>query len=371
MNEFQQFGYGQPEIAPQSLLGGLIGAPAGGAVGRGVGDIFGNPNLGSRIGQFAGGLIGSLSPFGADPTAAYGQQQDPQQAQQLQQLQQLQRLQQLQQLQQQGQADQFAPQGLGSWVRKLAKPAGAVLGQVTRNPSLGGIVGGGLQTIGGFLPQSVDAQGGMQQQQHPLVQQLQKLQAQQQQLQQALQQVQQQAVALQRQLSAQAQAQVQGGGQIAPQSWLSDLTGLAGQLAQPVGGLIGGAFGNQQLGSQIGGIAGQLTGQLGRMLPQSVDPYAAYAQQAQQAGGQIAPQSWLTDLTGLAGQIAQPLGGFIGGQLGNQQLGSQIGGIAGQLTGQLGRMLPQSVDPYAAYAQQAQQAQLAQMAQMGGQQTMH
>jgi len=289
MNEFQQYGYGQPEIAPQAFLGGAFGAPAGGFIGRNIGDIFGNPNLGSRIGEFAGGILGSLSPFSADPSGAqFGAQ--PQQLQQLQQLRQLQQLQQLQQQQQQqlqqqqqqAQMEQFSPQGWGSWVKKLAKPAGNLIGQVTHSPTLGGIIGGGLQQIGGFLPQSVDAQGGavqQQQQQHPLVQQLQQIQAQQHQLHQALQQLQQQAVMLQRQLAAQAQAQVGGQGGIAPQSWLTDLAGLAGQYAQPIGSFIGSQFGNQQLGSTIGGIAGQLTG----LFPQSADPYAAYAQQAQQA----------------------------------------------------------------------------------------
>ena len=70
--------------------------------------------------------------------------------------------------------EQLSPQGWGSWVKKLAKPAGNLLGQVTNSPTLGGLVGGGLQQIGNFLPQSVNPQAGAMQQ-HPLGQQLQQL----------------------------------------------------------------------------------------------------------------------------------------------------------------------------------------------------
>ena len=64
MNEFQQFGYGQPSIAPQSLFGGMFGAPVGSAIGRGIGGLFGNPNLGSRIGVAAGEGFFTKEPVG-------------------------------------------------------------------------------------------------------------------------------------------------------------------------------------------------------------------------------------------------------------------------------------------------------------------
>ena len=70
MYENQQYGLGQPGIAPQSLFGGMFGAPLGGLIGRGIGTVFGNPNLGGRIGEVAGGIGGGLLPFGADPTGA-------------------------------------------------------------------------------------------------------------------------------------------------------------------------------------------------------------------------------------------------------------------------------------------------------------
>ena len=93
MNEFQNaYGYGEPQFAPQGFFGGLLGAPLGGLIGRGVGGLLGNPRLGNQIGQFAGGIGGSLLPFGVDPVQQAQQQMVQQQIQQ-QQLQELQQAQ--------------------------------------------------------------------------------------------------------------------------------------------------------------------------------------------------------------------------------------------------------------------------------------
>lgn len=80
MNEYQQYGIGQPQFGPQSLVGGTYGGPVGGFIGRGIGGLFGNAGLGGRIGQAAGGILGGLLPFGADPTGA-GLAAQPQQLQ--------------------------------------------------------------------------------------------------------------------------------------------------------------------------------------------------------------------------------------------------------------------------------------------------
>ena len=252
MNEYQQYGLGQQQLAPQGFLGGMFGAPLGGIIGKGIGGIFGNPGLGNRIGEMAGGIGGGLLPFGADPaSAAYGGQQQLQQQQG-----------------QQGQQGQLAPQGfVGNLFSQYGKPAGGLIGNLTGNSALGNMAGAALSGLGGLLPFGADAQGG--QAQHPIVQQLQQLQAQQQQLQQILQQVQQQQAVLQQQLASEQQQ-----GQIAPQGWLGN---MIKRVAQPVGGFIGGQLGNQSLGNTIGGMAGQIGG----MLPFSVDPWTAYAQQAQ------------------------------------------------------------------------------------------
>ncbi|CAN7624806.1 hypothetical protein [Duganella sp. LjRoot269] len=301
MNEYQQY-YGQQQLgglAPQGFLGGLLGAPLGGLIGRGIGGLFGNANLGSQIGQAAGGIGGSFLPLGVDPvTAAYAQQ-----AQQQQQLQQA----------------QLAPQGwFGNIIKSVAQPLGGAIGGAFGNAGLGNTIGGIAGQLGGMLPFSADpvAQAYAQQAQ---LQQLQQLQ--------------------------------QG---LAPQGWFGN---IIKSVAQPLGGAIGGAFGNAGLGNTIGGIAGQLGG----MLPFSADPVAqAYAQQAQLQQlqqlqqAQLAPQGWFGNIIK---SVAQPLGGAIGGAFGNAGLGNTIGGIAGQLGG----MLPFSADPVAqAYAQQAQQAQLQQ-----------
>jgi 16S rRNA C1402 N4-methylase RsmH len=315
MNEFQQnfpagynaaAGYPSQQLAPQGFFGGLLGAPLGGLVGRGIGGLFGNANLGSQIGQFAGGIGGSLMPFNNDPVAQAYAQQAAQQAQ----------LQQLQQLQQQ---QQLAPQGwFGNLLGQVGQPLGGAIGGAFGNAGLGNTIGGIAGQLGRLLPFNAD----------PV------------------------ALAYAQQAAAQQQQQ------LAPQGWFGN---LLGQVGQPLGGAIGGAFGNAGLGNTIGGIAGQL----GRLLPFNADPVAlAYAQQAaaqqqlqQQQQQQLAPQGWFGNLLG---QVGQPLGGVIGGAFGNAGLGNTIGGIAGQL----GRMLPFNADPVAAaYAQQAiQQAQLAQLA---------
>ena len=371
MSDYQQFGnaYGAGQLAPQGFFGGLLGAPLGGLIGRGIGGLFGNSGLGSNIGQIAGGIGGSLLPFGADPVSAaytqqaYAQQQQQQQQQQLQQLQQqAQQAQQAQVAQQLAQQGQLAPQGwFGNLIGHVAQPLGGALGGLFGNAGLGNTIGGVAGQIGRMLPFSADPVSAAY--------------AQQQQLQQ-LQQAQ-----LAQQLGQQ--------GQLAPQGWLGN---LIGNIAQPIATTIGGHFGNAGLGSTIGGWAGQAA----RMLPFGADPVAAaYAQQAQQQQvqqqvqqqlqqqqqqqqiqqaqlaqqlgqqGQLAPQGWFGNLIG---HVAQPLGGAIGGLFGNAGLGNTIGGVAGQI----GRMLPFGADPVsAAYAQQAQlaqqQAQLNQLAQQQAQ----
>ena len=75
MNGIQQWGgYGGQQLAPQGLLGGMLGAPLGGLIGKGIGGLFGNAGLGGQIGQVAGGIGGGLLPFQADPMQAYAQQ---------------------------------------------------------------------------------------------------------------------------------------------------------------------------------------------------------------------------------------------------------------------------------------------------------
>jgi hypothetical protein len=296
--------YGQ-QFAPQGFFGGLLGAPLGGLAGRGIGGLFGNPNLGSQIGQIAGGIGGSILPFSADPVAAaYAQQQA------------------LQQAQQQALQQQFAPQGFfGNLLGQVGQPLGGAIGGLFGNAGLGSQIGGIAGQLGrSILPFSVD----------PV-------------------------------LAAYAHQQAQQQ-QFAPQGFFGN---LLGQVGQPLGGAIGGLFGNAGLGSQIGGIAGQL----GRsILPFSVDPItAAYAQQqlAQQQQ-QFAPQGWFGNLLG---QVGQPLGGAIGGLLGNAGLGSQIGGIAGQIGRSVLPFSIDPVMAAYAQQQALQQAvQQAQLAQQQGQQ---
>ena len=267
MNEFQNAGYGygeqQQQYAPQGFLGGLLGAPLGGLIGRGIGGIFHNPGLGSQIGQFAGGIGGSLLPFGADPVQQAQQQMLQQQVQQ----------QQLQQLQQAQMAQQLNPQGwFGNIISQVGRPLGGIVGGALGNAGLGSTIGGIAGSLGRFLPFSADPAVMA----HPLVQQ-QQMQQQQliQQIQQLQQQLQQQAQQYAQLVQAVSQQQGQQGqqGQIAPQGWFGN---LIGQVGQPLGSAIGGLFGNAGLGSTIGGVAGQI----GRMLPFGADPVAqAYAQQ--------------------------------------------------------------------------------------------
>jgi hypothetical protein len=294
MNEFQQLGVGQPQLgqqqlAPQGFLGGLIGAPLGGLVGRGIGSLFGYPQLGGQIGQYAGGIGGGFLPLSADPTQQMGGipfpagsqgivpphlqqiqhliQHHLQQVQQLQQLLQAQPSQQMQQIPQQqfgaqagpqggvqagvpGQQGQMAPQGwFGDAIGQFGRPLGGLIGGIAGNQGLGSSIGAIASQLGGMLPFSVDPYQ---------MQQLQQLQ----QLQQQQQQQQQQ--------------------QLSPQGWFGN---AISQFGRPLGGLIGGIAGNQGLGSTIGGIASQLGG----MLPFNVDPYAAYAQQAQMGAQQLQP----------------------------------------------------------------------------------
>jgi len=346
MYEYQNVPYGMDQqYAPQGFFGGLIGAPLGGLIGRGIGGLLGNPNLGRQIGQTAGGIGGSLLPFGADPV---------QQAQLQQQIQQ----EQLQQLQQAQLAQQLNPQGwFGNLIGQVGRPLGSMIGGAFGNPNLGGTIGGVAGQLGRMLPFGADP-----------VQQAQ----------------------LQQQIQMEQLQQAQLAQQLNPQGWFGN---LISQVGRPLGSAIGGAFGNAQLGGAIGGLAGQV----GRILPFDYDPASLMGpslgssfnfqqllqrlqqtqqalqqaqqqnaqlaqtvqqQQGQQAQGQIAPQGWFGNLIG---QVGQPLGSAIGGLFGNSQLGGTIGNVAGQI----GRVLPFGADPVAqAYAQQAQlaqqQAQLAQ-----------
>ena len=89
MNGIQQWGgYGGQQLAPQGLLGGLLGASFSGG-GRAFGGGFGNANWANQSGQNLGGLGGGNLQFQQDPLAqAYAQQQLQQQLQQLNQQQQ-------------------------------------------------------------------------------------------------------------------------------------------------------------------------------------------------------------------------------------------------------------------------------------------
>ncbi|HEY0585415.1 MAG TPA: hypothetical protein VGD52_04740 [Pseudoduganella sp.] len=358
MQEFQNAGYGMggQQLAPQGFFGGMFGAPLGGAIGRGIGGLLGNSGLGGQIGQIAGGIGGSLLPFGADPVSqAYAQQ-----AQQAQQQQLMQQLQQMQQQQgQMGQMGQMSPQGWGgNLLSRIAGPAGGAIDSIF-NTNLGSTIAGPVGQLARLLPFGADPVAAAYAQQ--------------------LQQAQQQQ-------------------QLSPQGWFGN---LIGQVGQPLGGAIGGMFGQQGMGSTIGNVAGQL----GRLLPfgaeaqggivpphiqqqqlqqqvqqlqqqliqqqqQYQQQLAQLASQLQQQGqqgqqGQFGPQGWFGNLIG---QVGRPLGGAIGGMFGNAGLGSTIGGAAGQL----GQMLPFGTDPIAAaYAQQAQLAQQQGMPQYSSQQTLH
>ncbi|MEY3791117.1 MAG: hypothetical protein RLZ09_1953, partial [Pseudomonadota bacterium] len=84
MNGIQQWGgLGSQQLAPQGLLGGLLGASLGGG-GRGIGGGFSNAGWINQSGQNVGGLGGANLQFQQDPLAqAYAQQQLQQQLQQL------------------------------------------------------------------------------------------------------------------------------------------------------------------------------------------------------------------------------------------------------------------------------------------------
>ena len=170
--------YGAPALLPQGFFGTLFGAPVGGLIGRGIGGLFGQPALGSQIGQIAGGIGGGFLPFAAEPMQAYAQQMAQQQAyqQQLQQLaqqqayqQQLQQLaqqqalaQQLQQLAQQQQLQQltqqqFTPQGwFGNLISQIGQPVGTAIGSLYGQPVLGGQIGSIAAQIGRLLPFQLD-----------------------------------------------------------------------------------------------------------------------------------------------------------------------------------------------------------------------
>jgi hypothetical protein len=334
MNEFQGYQAGMGiggQLAPQGFFGGLIGAPLGGLIGKGVGSLFGRPELGSQIGNIAGGIGGSLLPFGADPISAAYQQQAIQQ-----------------QLQQQ-QLGQLNPQGwLGNLIGSVAQPVGSAIGGLFGRPDVGGTIGGVAGQLGRMLPFGADP------------------------------------------VSAAYQQQM---GQMTPQGWFGNLIGsvaqpvgsaIGGLFGRPdVGGTIGGVAG--QLGRMLPFGADPLTmqavsqippqaliqqiQQLHQQLQQHQQQYAQLLQHVQQQQqqqlaqqGQMTPQGWFGNLIG---SVAQPVGSAIGGLFGRPDVGGTIGGVAGQL----GRMLPFGADPLTqAYLQQAQlqQAQLAQQqAQLG------
>ncbi|MGZ8340091.1 MAG: hypothetical protein ACXWU9_10970 [Telluria sp.] len=307
MQDFQNAAYGTGgQLAPQGFFGGLLGAPLGGAIGRGIGGLFGNSGLGNQIGQIAGGIGGSLLPFGADPVSqAYAQQAQQQQM-----------LQQLQQQQQQQQAGQFAPQGwFGNLIGQVGQPLGGAIGGLFGNAGAGQTIGGVAGQLGKLLPFGADPVAAAYAQQ--------------------LQQAQQQ--------------------QFSPQGWGGN---LLSKIGQPLGSTVGGWFGNAGLGSTIGGAVGQL----GKLLPFGADPVAAaYAQQLQAQQQQLAPQGWIGDLIG---RVAEPIGSTVGGWLGNEGVGSTIGEVAGQL----GQFLPFGADPVAAaYAQQQMQQAAQQQQQLAPQ----
>ena len=162
MNGISQTGaYGSQALLPQGFFGTMFGAPVGGLIGRGIGSIFGQPGLGSQIGQLAGSIGGGLLPFAADPMQVYAQQLAQQQAlqQQIQQqalqqqLQQLAQQQQLQQLTQQ----QFAPQGwFGNLIGQIGQPVGTAIGGLYGQPALGGQIGSIAAQIGRLLPFQLD-----------------------------------------------------------------------------------------------------------------------------------------------------------------------------------------------------------------------
>jgi hypothetical protein len=231
MTQFEQFGAGSQQFQPQGIFGGNPGGPFGGAQ-------SGGPFGGGQIGQPAGGFSGGLQSFGAESGGGYqGLQQHPL----------LHAI-----LQQPALAQQFLQSHPAVQAALQDPQAAAQL--VQQHP---------LQQQA--LQHPLLARQIMQQ--HPLLHQVL-----QQRLMQQMQQGQQQ----------QQQQPQQGQGGMAPQGWLGN---LIGQYGQPAGAAIGSWLGNQGIGSAIGGAASQL----GQMLPFGSDPYAAYAQQAQNPYSQGAP----------------------------------------------------------------------------------
>ncbi len=164
MQAYQQQQQPMQELAPQGIVGNLIGQfgqPAGSA----IGGLFGQAGLGGQIGGIASQL-GRLLPFQQDPIAqayaqlAQQQQQIQQQMQQLQQLQQLQaqQSQQAQQAQQgQGQG-QIAPQGFfGNLLGQVGRPLGGAIGGIFGQSGLGSQIGGAAGQLGRLLPFQMDA----------------------------------------------------------------------------------------------------------------------------------------------------------------------------------------------------------------------
>jgi hypothetical protein len=303
-------------MAPQGLFGSILGkiaAPAGGV----IGGLFGNKQLGARIGGTAG-TIANFLPFAAGPQqagqVADGQQQlDPQslgtlvsivrQAVQAAQqgLQILDAVQKAapgllplalgpdQQQQQQAGGQEMAPQGLfGSILGKVAGTAGGALGGLFGQQQLGSRIGNVAGQFAHLLPFAAGPQmagqgmgQGMDAQQQIDPQSLANIVAM---IRQAAQAAQQGLQILDTVHKAapgllpfalgpdQQQQQQVGGQQMAPQGLFGD---ILGKVAGTAGGAFGGLFGQQQLGSQIGNVAGQFAHLL---------PFAAGPQMGNAAG---------------------------------------------------------------------------------------
>jgi len=301
----QQQQAGGQDMAPQGLFGSILGkiaAPAGGV----IGGLFGNKQLGTRIGGTAG-TIASFLPFSAGPQqagqVADGQQQlDPQslgtlvniirQAVQAAQqgLQILDAVQKAapgllplalgpdQQQQQPAAGQDMAPQGLfGSILGKVAGTAGGALGGLFGQQQLGSKIGSTVGQFAHLLPFAAGPQmagQGTDGQQQMDPQSLANLVAM---IRQAAQAAQQGLQILDTVHKAapgllpfalapdQQQQQQVGGQEMAPQGLFGS---ILGKVAGSAGGALGGLFGHQQLGSQIGSTVGQFA----HLLPFAAGP---------------------------------------------------------------------------------------------------
>src|SRR6266702_4184154 len=188
-----QPGYGGGQLAPQGFFGNLLGQLAGPA-GQALGGLFGQPQIGSQIGQALGGLghplpyqvVPGISPAPWAGQPIYG-------------------------------GGQLAPQGFfGNLLGQLAGPAGQALGGLFGQPQIGSQIGQALGGLGHPLPYQVV----------PGISP-----------------------------APWAGQPIYGGGQLAPQGFFGN---LLGQFAGPAGQALGGLFGQPQIGSQIGQALGGL-----------------------------------------------------------------------------------------------------------------